>query len=544
MLWRPMLQNLGIDPYQLKVILQTKCMVDDRRPSGLRMYRKSSRRTSGWLKNVGFFFYGAMISGTLFIGSHLMGQSIYLTAMMIYATSSLITDFSNVLIDVRDHYFIVSRPVSDQTVAAARLFHILIYLGKTFIPLFLPGIIIVFIVNGIIPGLLFLVELASATTLSVFAVNVIYMLMLQFMKPQKFRDIIAYFQIGFNILIFAGYIIFPQFVQRVDIKHINPTHYLVSYFMPPVWIATLQNWAAGNFTHLTFLFSALAIITPALCLMAIVSLLSADYNSKLTQMGSASEDAKSANRASRERLSDVLATLFTTSSLDKLGFKITWKLTSRMNQFKSRVYPSFAFVPLYFFYWAFINGSKRSFIQTWHHLPQTSFYLFILYAIGYMAIVIIRHVTRSEKFKAAWFYQISPTEKPGLVLSGMIKAIVAKYLLPSAIVAVIFILWIWGIGKWLNIIFALISVLLITVIMALIRARKFPFSVPADLNQQKGQRFMNIFLILIPLGLGYFQSYIAGYTLVIIILSVIYLAITWALFRTYINMNWSELLEE
>jgi hypothetical protein len=139
---------------------------------------------------------------------------------------------------------------------------------------------------------------------------------------------------------------------------------------------------------------------------------------------------------------------------------------------------------------------------------------------------------------------MSSTPKPGLVLSGMIKSIGVKYLLPSTIVALIFIFWIWSPGKWLNVIFALINILLITVIVALIKGRKFPFSEQVNLNQQRGKRFLNIFLILIPLGLGFFQSFIAQYTYLIIGLSIVYAIITWALFRVYKNISWSQLRRE
>ncbi len=395
-------------------------------------------------------------------------------------------------------------------------------------------------------GLLFMLEITSAVTICVFAVNIIYMVMLQLMKPQRFRDIIAYFQIVFSIAIFGGYIILPQFIHFKAIQYINPLNYTASYFFPPVWIASLQNWITGPYNLLTYVFTALAILVPIFCLAGVVNILSGGYNSKLSLMGSASTDHKTKQEKSsvtNQSLSDRLAPLFTFSPLEQLGFKITWKLSSRLNKFKSRVYPSFAFIIIYFFYWTFINSNNQSYVETWRHLPQTAFYLFLLYAIGYVSIIIVMQVTFSDKYQAAWFYQMSSTEKPGVILVGMIKSILVKYLLPAVIIALIFIFWIWGTGKWLNIIFALINLLLITIVIALIKGRKFPFSEKIDPNQQRGKRFLNIFLILIPLGLGFFQSFIAGYTMVLIILCIIYAAITWALFRIYKNISWSELLE-
>jgi hypothetical protein len=550
MLTSPVLAGLGIDTYQLKVILQTKCRLDDRRSKATGMYGKTSS-SAGWMRNVFFFVLGLLFSSIFFAANIMMAQTLYLTTVMIYAVSVLITDFSNVLIDVRDHYFIVSRPVNDKTVAAARTFHILLYLSKIFIPFYLPGILVMFLKNGVLPGLIFLFEIASATAMCVFAVNIIYMVMLRLMKPQRFRDIIAYFQIAFSIIIFGSYIIFPQFLNLEAFQTINPLDYTVSYFFPPVWLASLQNWTTGHFGFLTYIFTALSLFVPILCLAGVSNFLSSGYNNRLSRMGAAStnKNAEKDRAYNTNSLSSRLAPLFTFSPLEQLGFKITWKLSSRLNKFKSRVYPSFAFIVIYFFYWAFINGNNmngndQSFIETWQHLPQTAFYLFLLYAIGYMAIIIVMQITYSEKAKAAWFYQMSSTEKPGIILLGMIKSICVKYLLPSTIAALIFIFAIWGPGIWLNVLFALINILLITIIIALIKGRKFPFSMQVNLNQQRGKRFLNIFLILIPLVLGFFQSYIAEYTYVIIGLSILYASITWALFRVYKNISWSELLEK
>lgn len=211
MLASPLLRALGINTYQLGVVLQTKCKLDDRRSIGLKIYRSSGQK-SGWIKNIGFLVLGLFIASIFFVANSFLAQVIYLTVTIVYAIGVLITDFSNAIIDVRDHYFIVSRPVNDKTVAAARTFHILIYLCKLFIPFFLPGVLIVFlkgafaigIKNGVFTGLLFLFEITSATVLSVFIVYIIYMVMLQLIKPQRFRDIIAYFQMTFSVIILAA----------------------------------------------------------------------------------------------------------------------------------------------------------------------------------------------------------------------------------------------------------------------------------------------------------------------------------------------------
>ncbi len=146
MLAAPLFRVMHINTEQLKVILQTKCMLDDRRSKG-GIYRKSSRNLS-WFKNFFYLILGIFVGSIFFSVNSFLAQTLYLTIFMIYAVGILITDFSNVLIDVRDHYFIVSRPVSETTVSAARIFHILIYLGKYLFPFFCPVFLSYFLKTG------------------------------------------------------------------------------------------------------------------------------------------------------------------------------------------------------------------------------------------------------------------------------------------------------------------------------------------------------------------------------------------------------------
>lgn len=538
----PLLRMIGVKMPQLKTILRTKCTVDDRRPLGLNMYRKS-KRSSGWMKNITLLLLGSFICVTLFIDNPLMAHTLYFSAVMIYLTSSLLNDFSDVLIDVRDHYFIVSRPVNDQTVAAARILHILIYLSKIFIPLVLPGLLVAFISGGIFSGFIFFVQLGAAVSICVFAVHIIYLLLLQLISPQTFRDVLAYFQIGFAILIFAGYIIFPRLLEHSDIINIDPTLYTASYFLPPVWIATLHNWTIGSISQTTYLFSTLALLVPTLCLAGTVKFLSGDLNNKLSLMGAADESNED-TATDNQSISERIAGYVTTSPLERLGFKITWKLSSRMREFKLRVYPAFAYIPIYFIYIVFIQDSDLTFAEQWHQLPQSSYYLFVLYLMSFIAMVTVGHTARSKKYQAAWFYQITPSKNPGHVLAGMVKAVFIKYVLPATLVATAFVLWIWGFSKWLNIVFALINIVLITLAMALIDARKFPFSTPAGNSENKGNSFLKIGLMLVPVALGFFQSFISSYPRVLIGLSILYLIIIGALYRVYRNISWDELLGE
>ena len=55
---------------------------------------------------------------------------VFYTYIMVMISMTLITDFSSILLDTSDNTIILPRPVDSRTLFAARLTHILLYLGQ------------------------------------------------------------------------------------------------------------------------------------------------------------------------------------------------------------------------------------------------------------------------------------------------------------------------------------------------------------------------------------------------------------------------------
>lgn len=547
MLSKPLLRSLGINPSQLQTILWTKCTVDDRNPTAVGRFGRSEKSSSPWRTNIILFVFGVFLALSVSTtGDLLLGYTIFFTVFIVYVALNLITNFSDILIDVRDHYLIMSRPVNDRTVSVARILHILIHISQLVIPLSIPGLLLVFYQSGILAGIVFFIDIIAATVISVFCVNIIYLVLLQFMRPEKFRDIIAYFQIALILIVFTGYNFFPKLINLVKANHISLANYTISYFLPSVWLAGLQSLSEGVFNPTIYLFSALAIITPSVCLVIVVKFLSRNYNDKMSLMGAASENAKSKSdkkqtTQNQESVVDKISHWISNSPLEQLGFLITWKLTARMRDFKVRVYPSFGFIPIYFIYFAFFTDNDVSLTERWHQLPDTHYYLFILYILVFVSIALLMQITRSKQYKAAWIYQITSYKKPGHVLSGTLKALIIKFHLPAITVAIAFILYVWGLAPALNIALAITLMLFSTVFIAHWLVNKFPFSQPIDREEQKGRAFKNMLYLLVPAALGYGQYLISDYTLIIGTLTILFAIGTWLLFREYKNLGWDDL---
>ena len=70
-------------------------------------------------------------------------------------SATLISDFTSVLIDIRDNAIILPKPVNDSTVIVARLLHIFIHICKIVVPMSLPGLVMMIVEYGPGGGLLF-----------------------------------------------------------------------------------------------------------------------------------------------------------------------------------------------------------------------------------------------------------------------------------------------------------------------------------------------------------------------------------------------------
>ena len=107
-------KSMGADTDQLRALLEVKLMMDDRRPAGFGKPRteKKNRKFSIILSMVISFFMGLFYCMPLgIIQNRLLGLSGYFTLFLFMLTFTLIVDFSNILIDTRDKYIVLPRPV-------------------------------------------------------------------------------------------------------------------------------------------------------------------------------------------------------------------------------------------------------------------------------------------------------------------------------------------------------------------------------------------------------------------------------------------------
>ncbi|MCK7556838.1 hypothetical protein MKQ70_18165 [Chitinophaga sedimenti] len=138
-LLRPLWEKLGGNMPQLLAILRVKLLMDDRRPNAYTQMRghkqkKESKNASGIVMFISFLM-GCFYLFFFQIGKDpLLHLFIYCCAFMTMLMLTLISDFTYVLIDVKDNLIILPKPVNDRTVLLSRLLHIFIHVSKLLCP--------------------------------------------------------------------------------------------------------------------------------------------------------------------------------------------------------------------------------------------------------------------------------------------------------------------------------------------------------------------------------------------------------------------------
>ena len=547
----PLLARTGVDTNQLNEILRVKLMMDDRRPKAMFANRRNAKnkQQSPWMVNIFTVLMGFFIGFLLSLNTMpYVGQTYYFLVFMVFMAITLISDFTNVLIDTRDQFIILPRPVNDRTIAISRILHISIYVLRLALLMGLPGLVIVGFVDGILAVPLLFIQILEATFLSIFTVNIVYLILMKTVSPQKFKDIISYFQIGFSVLIFTAYYLLPRIINISILENISLLTHWWAYLLPPVWIAALNellmHTARSNTT--TSLLAIIGLVLPVAGLWFVAKVLAPGFNRRLTIIATSDGNTNNSaqpKKAGKFNLIEKLSNLIAPDPIENAGFRITWKLTARTREFKLKAYPSFAFVPIYFLYFA-LNG-KGDVSQRLDNLQNGHSYVFLIYLSTFILSAILTNISMSEKYKSAWVYYALPIDKPGKILSGMYKAVIALYFFPYCLVLSIAIVAIWGPQAINDIILAFLVSMIYGILMALFMVKGLPFSKPVIVKQSGGRVISSLLILAFMGGIGYGHYWLMKWENVIWILIIPVFILCWVMFSYYKKQTWDNLeLEE
>ncbi|MGN6508212.1 MAG: hypothetical protein ACTHLD_01965 [Chitinophaga sp.] len=553
-LFNPLWRKMGVNTEQLHAILDVKLKMDDRRPNaytGMRQQQQNKARKNGsWAIVLVSLLMGVFYLFIFALGNNLVLQFfLWFSVFTVMMSITLISDFTSVLIDVKDNYVILPRPVNDKTVVVSRLLHIMVHISKIVGPLALPAFTYICIRYGIGAGAWFGVLVLLLSVFCIFLINAVYIVALKLTTPQRFKEILNYLQIVFSILVFATYYLAPKLMQKSQLAQLDLADYPWVNYMPTYWFA--RAWlgvASFDYAGLTILYILLSIAVPFLSLWLVVKVFAPSFNRKLAMLGGGEQGpvkkVKMQAGSVKRPFYKTLARLSAKNTLERLSFELVWMVTGRSREFKLKVYPSLAYVIVYFVYFLFSKGSPG---EAWAKLPETNMFILLIYISSFAFITAISNIVYSDKFKAAWVYYAAPVKAPGEILIGAFKATLVKFFLPFYLLIVLFSLGVWGLRILPDLLLGFVNVVLINLLFAVIYLRKLPFSAQINVKQGAGNFMKGLTVMAIPgaIGFAHFGLRHIGsgwmYNVMIALFGCISFAALYLLYARYRETAWEKL---
>lgn len=541
----------GINTAQLQSILNTKLVMDDRRPASLMAVRRKQKQPKEISKATLTTMFVSAITGVLFLFCFFLNTAViaqltfYFTYFMFMLAATLISDFTSVLIDVRDNYIILPKPVDDRTLLMARLLHIFIHLCKLIVPMLLPGLIYIGIHYNIFASLLLFISGLLAVVFSIFIVNSVYIFILQITKPEKFKNIISFIQIVFAVVVYASFQLLPRMIGQIEnfSFHFSNSKWLI--VLPSYWFAAAWNVLysfKGTFIETSA--AACALVFPFVSLWIVIRFLAPSFNKKLSLISNTGSDViqatASIQKTNRKKtFAEVIAKLITKPGAERMGFLFTWNIMARSRDFKMKVYPSIGYLIVYVFIMYFNSKSlKLSDIQN-----QTSsgkvIIVIALYFISFIVSIAITQLAFSDKYKAAWFYFITPINVPGSILNGSVKAAITKFLMPAVIVIAIAGISLSGVSFIPNLLLAVVNQLITCYTLIYLGNRELPFSKSQSVQVKAGSFVRAVFRMIVPLSIAVVHYFIYTSLPLVLIALLVSFAALWVIMGSVKNFSWA-----
>ncbi|MBD8027495.1 hypothetical protein H9636_12610 [Ureibacillus sp. Re31] len=527
--------NLGVDYKVMRRILQVKLTMDGRRVPTIfsqNSGKQVKETTNQYIKSLWIYvFFGLFLIPFILLGNHYLFQmSIFYGIFTIFIMTSLISDFSSVLLDIRDRNILYPKPVDRRTISTAKMVHVFIYLS--FLTIALAGIplIVGFIRHGFLFFILSFVNIIFIDLLIVILTAFIYMFILQFFDGEKLKDIINYVQIGLSLGIMVGY---QLLIRSFDLFNFTITFQAKWWqlFIFPMWYgANTELVMNGNIQPLFILLTVLSVLIPLISIWVYIKLNPTFEQNlqKLTYHGKAKERKQSMiNRF-------ILKVLCPTKE-ERSFFRFASLMMKNERDFKLKVYPSLGFsivIPFLFF----INGINNDFEQ----LSKGNSYFSIYFSLIIIPTIIVL-LKFSGKYKGAWIYKAAPIQQLKPMFSAVIKAFLFKLYLPVYLFLSVLFIWIFGVRILPDLLVVFINACIYAVLCFMMLPKTIPFSESFDYYNQNNKTAILLGLMVIVAvfaGLHYISTLIHFGIYLYLVIAIVGLALLW---KAAFNISWENI---
>lgn len=474
----PMYRFFSVDFPIMKLIVETKMTMDSRQENPIANTWNNKKRDED--KNPFFqsLWVYALISMLLLflfsIDNILFQYTAFFSYVFIMLFSTLIANFSSILLNTKDQVLIGTKPVSSRTLSAAKATHVFIYLISFTVAIAGPMIAASFFFHGFMIGLMAIILTIVAAVWCLLLTIITYATVLKRFNGERLKNIIAYSQIGISVFTIVGYQIMNQVIQVVDPStlaielNLQWWHAIVFplWFVAPFGILQ-QGWSVTYGVYVALL----VIGTISIVLLYRLNNDKIELNLQKMESGEADEDKRSWYETAT-------GNLVCWNAQEKGYYHFVWQLTKHEREFKTRLYPSLASILVFPF--VFMISSLR---LAEAGLESSGLLIYMPYFTMMIIPMLSTTLRYSKNYKGRWVFGISSNADAHFFFQGVIKAMTMKLIFPLYMLLSIIVLVIAG---W-ELAVPLLNGFFLIIILFCIEVRRtlktYPFSKQYDASE-------------------------------------------------------------
>ncbi|MEW8973439.1 MAG: hypothetical protein AB2375_04520 [Tissierellaceae bacterium] len=494
-LFKGIFERFGIDYKAMRKILQVKLLLDSRRVATVLQNSKANREENkdknNFIKSLGMYLLLGflMIPIVIFGQNYLFQMSIVMGMFMFFMMTSLISDFSSVLLDLKDKNILLSKPINNRTLNMAKIIHIFFYVFMTTMAMMGPALIASLIKNGVLFFFIFLMEIILIDLFLIVVTGLVYLLILRFFDGEKLKDIINYVQIGLTLTLSIGYQMISRIFQFVDFDTVKFTNKWWTYLLTPVWFAgSFEFFIRGNRDGYIVAYTIMAFIIPIVSIIVYIKLMP-EFERNLQKLTSAGKAKKN-----KDRLTGTISRLICKTKEERNFYRFATNMMKNERTFKLKVYPSLGMG----FIFPFLILLSFSYTKDISQISQGSIY-FTMYFSYIIIPAVLQFLGYSGDYKGAWIYETFPIDYWESIYRGTVKAAFINLFTPIFILISIIFLIVFKLSILPHIIIVYLNMMLSICILFMISEKNLPFSRAFEVSEGRSG-FMAMILSFITIG--------------------------------------------
>ncbi|MFT8319059.1 MAG: hypothetical protein ABF651_12420 [Sporolactobacillus sp.] len=481
-------ERSGIDYPMMRRILKVKLTMDARRAPSFIRQTKRAREGNPFLRSLWMYgLVGLSLIPLTWGSAYLFELGIFFAVVMFMVMTSMIADFSAVLLDIKDKSILWTKPIGLRTLNAAKTLHLCFYLflitGTLAAPVALAGLFR----HGPLFFLLLLVNLILMNLLIIAATTFIYLFILKFFDGERLKDLINYVQIFLSFAVAIGY---QLLIRTTNLSGAQVTLHLDWWqlLLPPLWFSASFGWLLGGIHTFRILIFALTGLFLPLLGIVLYRLLSPIFAVYLQKLSNQAEN----NHRRHGKWMKLLAALVCRTREERTFFHFAWLSIKNDRAFKLKVYPSIGLMIVLPFIFMITSIQDHSWSQI--AAGKGFFNLYFSLLLIPAGCIMLKY---SSSASGSWIFDAAPVMKKALIFSGTLKAFLMRLYLPCyLLLSIVFlVLFQFRIG-WDVLIVFLTGCLYCVLCYRMFNAQVLPFSMPFT-TVQENSSMKNLFMMLL-----------------------------------------------